>query len=225
LYRQQGKISGEKSAQSPAITPKSTTSWSIASTTHPSKKATQKSSHGGGDKNPPRIKIDSSHKIPLTKKRKNNAGQADEPEIESEQVKLEIETEHMQKIGSSAVEIAETEIFDEDESFVFQSVVFYSQSKSMVIEKRDVTNRKGKSRTKINFRKMRPTQISLFHQVTGDALHDSIGGIEAENARLKDHLNEFEQAFIATPEFSSPLAKNVLATTAAKMKVSSTLLA
>jgi hypothetical protein len=104
-------------------------------------------------------------------------------------VQFEIETEHMHKIGSSAVEIAETEIFDEDESFVFQSNVFDSQSKSMVIEKRDVTNMKGKSRTEINFREMQSSQISLFHQVTGDALHDSIGGIEAENARVKERLN------------------------------------
>jgi hypothetical protein len=95
----------------------------------------------------------------------------------------------------------------------------------MVIEKRDVTNRKGKSHTEINFRKMTPSQISLFHHVTGDALHDSIGVIEVENARVKECLNEFEQAFIATPKFSSPLAKNVPATTAARMKVSSTLLA
>jgi hypothetical protein len=35
----------------------------IASTTHPSEKAPQKSSNGGGDKNPPRIKIDSSKKF------------------------------------------------------------------------------------------------------------------------------------------------------------------
>jgi hypothetical protein len=114
-------------------------------------------------------------------------------------VQIEIETEHMHKIGSSAVEIAEIENFDEDESFVFQSIVFDSQSKSMVIEKRDVTNRKGKSCIEINFRKMWSSQNSLFHQVTGDSLHDSIGGIEEENARLKDYLNEFEQAFIATP--------------------------
>jgi hypothetical protein len=139
-------------------------------------------------------------------------------------VQLVIETEHMHKIGSSAVEIAETKIFDEDESFVFQSTVFENQSKSMVIEKRDVTNMKGKSHTEINFREMRLSQISLFHQVTDDVVHDSIGGIEAENARLKDCLNEFEQAFIATPKFSSPLAKNVPATTTTNMKVSSTLL-
>jgi len=166
--------------------------WSIASIVHPSKKDTNKSSNGGGDKNPPHIKIDSFHKIPLTKKRKNDAIQADEPEIESEQVQLEIETKHMHKIGSSAVEISKTEFFYEDESFVFQSIVFDNQSKTMVIEKRDVTNRKGKSCIEINFREMRLTQISLFHQVTGEILRDSIGGIETENANLKDCLNEFE---------------------------------
>ena len=69
------------------------------------------------------------------------------------------------------------------------------------------------------------SQISLFHHVIGDALDDSIGGIEMENARLKDHVKEFEEAFIATPEFSSPLAKNVPATAAAKIKLSSTLFA
>ena len=95
--------------------------------THPSKKETQKSSNGGGDKNPPRTKIDSCHKVPQTKKRKKIIGQADEPEIESEQMQLEIETQHIHKIGSfvdaihhsSAMEIAETDIFYEDESFVF----------------------------------------------------------------------------------------------------------
>ena len=119
---------------------------------------THKSLNGGGDKNPPCIKIDSSHKIPLTKKRKNNAGQANESEIESEQVQIEIETEHMHKIGSSAMEIAKTDILDKDESLVFQSIVFDSQSKNMVIKKRDVTNRKDKSRTEINFRKKHSLQ-------------------------------------------------------------------
>jgi hypothetical protein len=74
FYRQQGKVSNEKSSQSPASTHKRMTSWSIASTAHPSKKATHKYLNGGRDKNPPHINIDSSHKITLTKKRKNNAG-------------------------------------------------------------------------------------------------------------------------------------------------------
>jgi hypothetical protein len=82
LYRQHGKVSSEKTTKSPANTPKSTTSRSIASTGHPSKKETQKYLNGGGDKNPPLINIDNSHKIPLAKKRKNNAGQVEEHKIE-----------------------------------------------------------------------------------------------------------------------------------------------
>jgi hypothetical protein len=71
---------------------------------------------------------------------------------------------------------------------------------------------------------MRSSQISSFHQVIGEILHDSIGGIETENVNLKDHLNEFEQDFIATLEFSSPMEKILPTTTVAKMKLSSTLL-
>jgi hypothetical protein len=123
------------------------------------------------------------------------------------------------------VEISNTDFFDIDESFVIQSAIFDSQSKSLVIEKRDVTNRKGKSRADINFSEMSPSQICQFHQGTGDILRDSIRGIEIENANMKQHLNEFEQAFLATPEFASPLEKIMPTTTAAKMKVSSTLLA
>jgi hypothetical protein len=89
LYRKEGKGFNEKSVHSRSNTPKSMTSQSIASMAHPSKKATQKSSNIGGDKNPPRRKIDSSHKIPVTKKRKNIVGQAKEPDTESENMQLE----------------------------------------------------------------------------------------------------------------------------------------
>jgi hypothetical protein len=33
---------------------------------------------------------------------------------------------------------------------------------------------------------MRSSQISRLHRETGDSLDDSIGGIEVENAKLKD---------------------------------------
>jgi hypothetical protein len=122
------------------------------------------------------------------------------------------------------MEIAETEIFDEDESFVFQSVVFYNESKNLIIEKRDVRNKKGKSRSEINLRNMQPSQISRLHRATRDALDDSIGGIEAENARLKDRIKELEEALIPIPLLSSPLAITVPATPAAKLKGSSSLL-
>jgi hypothetical protein len=60
------------------------TSRNIAPTTHPSKKATHNSSNARGDKNPPHGKIDSSYKLPVRKKRKNVAGQVEEPKTESE---------------------------------------------------------------------------------------------------------------------------------------------
>ena len=92
-----------------------------------------------------------------------------------------------------------TKFFYEDESFVFQSVVFYSQSKNLIIEKRDVINKKGKYRLEINLRNMHPSQISQLHRATKDSLDDSIGGIEAENAILKDRLKELEEALIPIP--------------------------
>jgi hypothetical protein len=58
----------------------------------------------------------------------------------------------------------------------------------------------------------------------GDALDDSIGGIEAENARLNSRVKELEEAFIATPEFAIPLAKTMPATPATKLKGSSNVL-
>jgi hypothetical protein len=84
------------------------------------------------------------------------------------------------------MDISVTENFDEDESFVFQSVVFDSQSKKMIIEKKNVKNNKGKSHSEVALANMRPSKICQLHTATGEALHDSIGGIEIENARLKD---------------------------------------
>jgi hypothetical protein len=75
---------GEKSAQSPTVTPKSTTSRSSAPTTHQIKKVTHISLGRGGDNNPPLGKIEISHKIPLRKKRKNIVQEEEGPRGESE---------------------------------------------------------------------------------------------------------------------------------------------
>jgi hypothetical protein len=48
------------------------------------------------------------------------------------------------------MEIIESETFDEEEFFVFQSVVFNNESKNLIIGKIDVKNKKGKSRSKVN---------------------------------------------------------------------------
>jgi hypothetical protein len=101
-YKQKGKGHGEKSAQSPTATPKSTTSQSSAPTTHQIKKVTHTSFGGGGDKNPPSGKIESSHKICLRKKKKiivqEEEGPQDESEIRNlslEDMELDIDIEKM----------------------------------------------------------------------------------------------------------------------------------
>jgi hypothetical protein len=169
----------------------------------------------------------------VTKKRKNVVGQAEEPITESEDMELEIALDNVFRNvdqpadvmhHSSIMEVAETDIFYKDQSFIFQSVVFCSQSKILIIEKRDVRNKKGKSRSEINLRNIQSAQISRLHQATRDALDDSIRGIEAQNARLNNRINELEEALILIPLFASPLAKTVPATLATKLKGSSNLL-
>jgi hypothetical protein len=201
-YKNRGKGSGEKSAQSSTITPKSTTSRSSAPMAYPSKKVTHISSGGGRDKNPPSRKIESSHKILVRKKRKNIVqeeegprGESDIHDLSLEDMELEIDIEkvfpnddHLENTTpqNPLMEIIGTETFDEEKSFAFQSVVFDSESKNLIIEKRDVKNKKGKSRSKINLRNMRPSQISQIHRETRYALDNSIDGLEVNNVKLKE---------------------------------------
>jgi hypothetical protein len=72
---------------------------------------------------------------------------------------------------------------------------------------------------------MVPSQICRIHIATAYALDDSIGGTEAENARLKDWFKELEEALIPMPLFASPLAIAMPSTPTAKLKGSSSLLA
>jgi hypothetical protein len=72
FYKHKGKGPSDKSAQPPTITPNDTTSRSSAPLARPSRKVINNSSGGGGEKNPPTGKIESSHKLPLRKKRKNS---------------------------------------------------------------------------------------------------------------------------------------------------------
>jgi hypothetical protein len=55
----------------------------------------------------------------------------------------------------------------------------------LIIEKGDVKNKKGKSPSEVDLKDLRPSQISRIHRATGDALDDSIGGLEVENTKLK----------------------------------------
>jgi hypothetical protein len=92
------------------------------------------------------------------------------------------------------------------------------------LKKKDVKNKKGKSLLEVNLANMRPSQICRLHIATADDLDDSIGGIEAENVRLKDQVKELEEALIPMPLISSPLAIVMPTTPVAKLKGSSSLL-
>jgi hypothetical protein len=125
---------------------------------------------------------------------------------------------------SCPMDVADIKNFDEDESFVFQSIVFYSESKKLIIEKRDVKNKKGKYSIEVDLASMWLSQISRLHIANGYSLDDSIGGIEVENARLKDRVKELEEALIPMSFLASPLAITMLTTPATKLKGSSSLL-
>jgi hypothetical protein len=85
FHDKKGKGPSERSAQSPVVTPKNTTSWSNAPTNHPVGKIANNSSSNGGEKNPkPPRKIENSHKLPAKKKRKNLIQEEDEKLIEND---------------------------------------------------------------------------------------------------------------------------------------------
>jgi hypothetical protein len=70
FYKKKERVPVRRVPSPQLVTPKTTTSRSNAPMAHPTRKVTNNSSGGGGEKNPPPGKIESSHKLPLRKKRK-----------------------------------------------------------------------------------------------------------------------------------------------------------
>jgi hypothetical protein len=87
-----------------------------------------------------------------------------------------------------------------------------------------VKNKKGKSCSEVNLRNMRPSQISRIHRATSDALDDSIGGIKAENTKLKERVKELEETLMPLPLLSIHLTIVGPTMLIAKLKGSSSLL-
>jgi hypothetical protein len=207
---------------------------------HPIKKTVNNSSSGGGEKNPPSGKIESSHKFPMRKKRKtpvqeeeNNLIENDIQSFSLEDMELEadiekifpaIEQEEHVAQQDSLLEVIGNETFSEEESFTFQSVVFDRESKKLIVERIDQKNKKGKARSEVDLKYMRPSQISKIHRETGDALDDSIDGLEAENANLKEKIKELETALMPLPILASPLTMIKPTTPGIKLKGSSSFL-
>jgi hypothetical protein len=65
---------------------------------------------------------------------------------------------------------------------------------------------------------MQPSQISKIHRATGDALDDSIGGLEAENTKLKERIKELEDTLMPLPLLVIPLTIVSPTTPVAKLK-------
>jgi len=162
FYKKKRKGPSERSYQSPIVTPKNTTSCSNAPTTHPFKKVFNSSSSGGGEKNILPGKIESSHKLPMRKKMKNLVQEEEDNIIENdiqrfslEDMELEVDIEKKflameqpenMAQQNSLLEVIGNETFSEEESFTFQSVVFYKESKKLIVERSDQKNKNGKSR-------------------------------------------------------------------------------
>ena len=68
---------------------------------------------------------------------------------------------------------------------------------------------------------MRPSQISKIHTETKDALDDSIDGLEAKNAKLKEKIKELETDLMPLPIMASPLTMVKPTTPGIKLKGSS----
>jgi hypothetical protein len=163
----------EEFTQSPIFTPNTSTPRRSAPMAHPSKKVINNSPGGGGDKNPPSGKIEISHKLPLRKKRKNIVQEEEEHHVRSDINRFSLEDmdlkadiknifPNIDQPGGAAhqnqsLEIVENEIFNEEESFVFQSVVFNNESKKLIIEKSDAKNKKGKYCSEVKINDMRPS--------------------------------------------------------------------
>jgi hypothetical protein len=71
---------------------------------------------------------------------------------------------------------------------------------------------------------MQPSQISKIHRETGDALDDSIDGLEVENDKLKERIRELEISLMHLPILASLLSMVKPTTPTIKLKVYSSLL-
>jgi hypothetical protein len=176
----------------------------------------------------------------VRKKRKNVVQEEEDNIIENninsfslEDMELEVDIEKMfptiDQLGNvaqkkSSLEIIVNEAFSEEESFTFQSVIFYKKSKKLIIERGDQKNKKGKSHSEVDLKDMWPSQISKIHRATRDALDDSIGRLEAENTELKERIRELENALIPLLILASPLSMVKPTTPSIKLKGYSILL-
>jgi hypothetical protein len=78
-------------------------------------------------------------------------------ELEIDIEKLFLDDDHLDNTAPHNLGILGIDTLDEEESFAFQSVVFYSESKKLIIENRYVKNKKRTSHSEFNLRNMCPS--------------------------------------------------------------------
>jgi hypothetical protein len=220
-YKKKGKPSNEKNAQSPIISQKSTLSKNNSqSTTSQQKKSSMNNSDDGGDKNPPQGKLEKSHKLQVKRKRTNSQQEIEEhipeSEIHLEDMDLEVDIENIQfpddeeRVQENIQSVAELAIqdeeFSEEESFSIHNALFDKDSRKLIFERTLSKNKKGKTCSTFNLNNMLPSGITKIHKVTGDALDVSIDDMEAENARLKERIQELEFTLMPPPILATPVA-------------------
>jgi hypothetical protein len=150
----------------------------------------------------------------------------DDMELEVDIEKIFLAMEYPENITqpNSLLEVVANVTFSKEESFTFQSVIFDKESNKLIVERGDQKNKNGKSCSKVDLKDMRSSQISKIHRSTGDALDDSIDGLETENAKLKERIREFKKSLMPLPILESPLSMVKPTTPAIKLKGSSSLL-
>jgi hypothetical protein len=157
--------------------------------------------------------LENPHKLKVKRKRTNSQQEGEEQNIPENNIYLEDmdldvdienicfldEEEQIQENIQFVVELAiQDEIFSNEETFSVQNALFDKSSKKLIFE-RNLKNKKGKYRSAIDLRDMRPSKLSSIHQVTGDALDVSIIDMEEENSRLKEIIKELEANLMPPP--------------------------
>jgi hypothetical protein len=82
-----------------------------------------------------------------------------ELEVDIEKIFPAIEQPENMAQQNYLLEVVGNETFSEEESFTFQSVVFYKESKKLIVERTHQKNKKGKYCSEVDLKDMRPPRF------------------------------------------------------------------
>jgi hypothetical protein len=97
-------------------------------------------------------------------------------------------------------------LFKKKNSFFVHNSLFDKKSRKLIFEITPSKNKKDKTCSTLNFSKMLPSGIGKIHKVTTYSLDVSIEYTEAENARLKERIQELEFTLMPPPILATHVA-------------------